>query len=250
MTSAAWRALHADVVDGFASRPPVARVPLSGTSDPLYVEASHVASPGARRLTVIFRCRPPPTSNAPNAAGASAAALAGLLKIGLEGACALVDGASSAAARLGTPSAAVERATLQPPREGRVPGHAIRTVGAGCDEESVVAVDVAVIRFGRVAIRPLVIYDGPEGRATLRCAAYAVPLTELLAPAPTSLADFDRLWSLLPATISHEVEVPTAGARVAAAVRLLPIRPRSRGARRSLRTFPVATLHPRFPFNV
>jgi hypothetical protein len=34
------------------------------------------------------------------------------------------------------------------------------------------------------------------------------------------------------------------------AVRLLPIRPRSRGARRSLRTFPGATLHPRFPFNV
>jgi hypothetical protein len=33
-------------------------------------------------------------------------------------------------------------------------------------------------------------------------------------------------------------------------VRLLPIRPRSRGARRSLRTFPVVNLHPRFPFNV
>ena len=33
-------------------------------------------------------------------------------------------------------------------------------------------------------------------------------------------------------------------------VRLLPIRPRSRGERHSLRTFPVVTLHPRFPFNV
>ena len=33
-------------------------------------------------------------------------------------------------------------------------------------------------------------------------------------------------------------------------VRLLPVRPRSRGERRSLRTFPVVTLHPRFPFNV
>ena len=31
---------------------------------------------------------------------------------------------------------------------------------------------------------------------------------------------------------------------------LVPIRPRSRGERRSLRTFPVVTLHPRFPFNV
>ena len=42
----------------------------------------------------------------------------------------------------------------------------------------------------------------------------------------------------------------TAAAAATAAVRLLPIRPRSRGARRSLRTFPVVTLHPRFPFNV
>jgi hypothetical protein len=41
-----------------------------------------------------------------------------------------------------------------------------------------------------------------------------------------------------------------AAAAAAAAVRLLPIRPRLRGARRSLRTFPVVTLHPRFPFNV
>jgi len=33
-------------------------------------------------------------------------------------------------------------------------------------------------------------------------------------------------------------------------VRLLPVRPRSRVDRRFLRTFPVVTLHPRFPFNV
>jgi polyribonucleotide nucleotidyltransferase len=32
--------------------------------------------------------------------------------------------------------------------------------------------------------------------------------------------------------------------------RLLPIRPRSRCELHSLRTFPVVTLHPRFPFNV
>ena len=41
-----------------------------------------------------------------------------------------------------------------------------------------------------------------------------------------------------------------AAAAAKAKVRLLPIRPRSRGARRSLRTFPVVTLHPRFPLNV
>ncbi|EEH52570.1 uncharacterized protein MICPUCDRAFT_63787 [Micromonas pusilla CCMP1545] len=39
-------------------------------------------------------------------------------------------------------------------------------------------------------------------------------------------------------------------ARRRRAVRLLPIRPRSRCERRSLRTFPVVALHPRFPFNV
>ena len=42
---------------------------------------------------------------------------------------------------------------------------------------------------------------------------------------------------------------PNSVAAMIRAVRLLPIRPRSRGARRSLRTFPVVTLHPRFPFN-
>jgi hypothetical protein len=46
------------------------------------------------------------------------------------------------------------------------------------------------------------------------------------------------------------LRVAAANGADAAAVRLLPIRPRSRGARRSLRTFPVVTLHPRFPFNV
>ena len=42
----------------------------------------------------------------------------------------------------------------------------------------------------------------------------------------------------------------SAATMAAIEVRLLPIRPRSRGERRSLRTFPVVTLHPRFPFNV
>ena len=48
----------------------------------------------------------------------------------------------------------------------------------------------------------------------------------------------------------EEIAARVKAAEEAAAVRLLPIRPRSRGARRSLRTFPVVTLHPRFPFNV
>jgi len=40
------------------------------------------------------------------------------------------------------------------------------------------------------------------------------------------------------------------GGETKSEVRLLPIRPRSRVDRRSLRTFHVVTLHPRFPFNV
>ena len=49
---------------------------------------------------------------------------------------------------------------------------------------------------------------------------------------------------------SARAAAAAATAATTAAVRLLPIRPRSRGERRSLRTFPVVTLHPRFPFNV
>jgi len=45
-------------------------------------------------------------------------------------------------------------------------------------------------------------------------------------------------------------DAASVAAETLTAVRLLPIRPRSRGERRSLRTFPVDTLHPRFPFNV
>ena len=54
--------------------------------------------------------------------------------------------------------------------------------------------------------------------------------------------------SLVPTATSKDVR--KTWSRLLPKVRLLPIRPLSRGARRSLRTFPVVTLHPRFPFNV
>jgi len=50
--------------------------------------------------------------------------------------------------------------------------------------------------------------------------------------------------------VAEERRRDAVAAAAAAEVRLLPIRPRSRGARRSLRTLSVVTLHPRFPFNV
>ena len=50
--------------------------------------------------------------------------------------------------------------------------------------------------------------------------------------------------------VTKGMDGPDGVSKASAGVRLLPIRPRSRGARRSLRTFPVVTLHPRFPFHV
>ena len=67
------------------------------------------------------------------------------------------------------------------------------------------------------------------------------------APCPTTLS------MQLPAGKVNVSDARASSVELCAAkgeVRLLPIRPRSRGARRSLRTFPVVTLHPRFPFNV
>jgi NADH:ubiquinone oxidoreductase subunit F (NADH-binding) len=57
-------------------------------------------------------------------------------------------------------------------------------------------------------------------------------------------------WDNLLAIIPGGSSVPLIPKKICEEVRLLPVRPRSRGARRSLRTFPVVTLHPRFPFNV
>ena len=57
------------------------------------------------------------------------------------------------------------------------------------------------------------------------------------------------IWSRC-SSVTDKSAWSRAWAGAGAEVRLLPIRPRSRGARRSLRTFPVVTLHPRFPFNV
>jgi hypothetical protein len=59
-----------------------------------------------------------------------------------------------------------------------------------------------------------------------------------------------RCASLEKETAALRALLESVGVELPFAVRLLPIRPRSRGARRSLRTFPVVTLHPRFPFNV
>ena len=65
-----------------------------------------------------------------------------------------------------------------------------------------------------------------------------------------AVAERERSAAVADAMREAAKEKEEALAAAAATVRLLPIRPRSRGARRSLRTSPVVTLHPRFPFNV
>jgi hypothetical protein len=93
--------------------------------------------------------------------------------------------------------------------------------------------------FARVVAQDLARMDDAlkEARALAEIEAVAIA-ADTVAVASRSLPP-RRAASAKPVKYAYDSEV-----------RLLPIRPRSRGARRSLRTFPVVTLHPRFPFNV
>ena len=108
--------------------------------------------------------------------------------------------------------------------------------------------------------RPLEFYEesggaGAGGRSSKKLPATAAVSKAMQAqkgagePTPDSRApaDDEAALSKLPPNFDSEGYKSGDGTYE---VRLLPIRPRSRGARRSLRTFPVVTLHPRFPFNV
>ena len=229
LAAAAWRALHGASAErvGFTNRvdvpthvknelasagnrsmgprPNVASVPLTGTSDPCWIEASHRARPTGRTLTVSLRCRPAPASNAPNAQGAAVASLAGTMTVGLHGAATFADGVGAVVAHLGS-----NHLKSRSAREGAGPtyrgrGHAVRTHGSGSEEETVVTATLRVFKFDRVSVRPVVAYD--DGVTSLRAAKYEIPLPELLVPAPMSLPAFDRIWSCLPATYSRAVRV-------------------------------------------
>ena len=230
VAAAAWRSLHGASAErvGFTNRadgspastknepaggtgyrsmgprPDADRAPLTGTSDPCWIEASHQARPTSRTLTVSLRCRPAPASNAPNAQGAAVASLAGTMTVGLHGAATFADGIGAVVAQLGSARLkSRSRQTTGPTYRGR--GHAVQTHGSGSEEETTVTVDVRVFKFDRVSLRPVVAYD--DGRSSLRAAAYEIPLTELLVPTPMSLPTFDRIWSALPATHSRAAKV-------------------------------------------
>jgi hypothetical protein len=88
-------------------------------------------------------------------------------------------------------------------------------------------------------------------------AARACGASDATFTAKISLGDGDTMRvKLLPSMSFRDLAARVMEASGDAARRVLhfftlvPIRPRSRGERRSLRTFPVVTLHPRFPFNV
>ena len=63
-------------------------------------------------------------------------------------------------------------------------------------------------------------------------------------------ANVSGISELFERMMRDDPEYAKLKARPGSSFTLVPIRPRSRGERRSLRTFPVVTLHPRFPFNV
>ena len=95
---------------------------------------------------------------------------------------------------------------------------------------------------------------GPPGTPS---AARACGASDATFTAKISLGDGDTMRvKLLPSMSFRDLAARVMEASGDAARRVLhfftlvPIRPRSRGERRSLRTFPVVTLHPRFPFNV
>jgi hypothetical protein len=93
--------------------------------------------------------------------------------------------------------------------------------GVGADEETLVTVEVRVRAFEPVALRPIVTFAFPSAgisgaggvpgvvpadgapAATLRCAPYRIPLSDLLAPDDSLSGDperWERLWALLPAS--------------------------------------------------
>jgi len=91
--------------------------------------------------------------------------------------------------------------------------------------------------------------DNARAQSALAALAAAHASGGVMAPANSALRRGQEPVRVILCRALAAVAAARAPA-AAAEVRLLPIRPRSRGARRSLRTFPVVTLHPRFPFNV
>ena len=171
-------------IDGSTSASAPSRsapTPLTGPSDPCWIEASHESRPDARIARVALRCRPPPPSNESGAAGS--AGLAGTLQVGTHGPLAFADGTagltvelSGAAARekaaaaargvVGVAGVGVDGGGAFASMAGNAGhvGHVVSRVGVGADEETLVTVEVRVRAFERVALRPIVTFAAsPSG---------------------------------------------------------------------------------------
>ena len=171
-------------IDGSTSASAPSRsapTPLTGPSDPCWIEASHESRPDARVARVALRCRPPPPSNESGAAGS--AGLAGTLQVGTHGPLAFADGTagltvelSGAAARekaaaaardvVGVAGVGVDGGGAFASMAGNAGhvGHVVSRVGVGADEETLVTVEVRVRAFERVALRPIVTFAAsPSG---------------------------------------------------------------------------------------
>ena len=165
-----------------------APTPLTGPSDPCWIEASHESRRDARVARVALRCRPPPPSNESGAAGS--AGLAGTLQVGTHGPLAFADGTagltvelSGAAARekaaaaardvVGVAGVGVDGGGAFASMAGNAGhvGHVVSRSGVGADEETLVTVEVRVRAFERVALRPIVTFAAsPSGTSGMRLA--------------------------------------------------------------------------------
>ena len=161
-----------------------APTPLTGPSDPCWIEASHESRFSERVARVALRCRPPPPSNESGAAGS--AGLAGVLQVGTHGPLAFADGTagltvelSGAAARekaaaaardvVGVAGVGVDGGGAFASMAGNAGhvGHVVSRVGVGADEETLVTVEVRVRAFERVALRPIVTFAAsPSGTSS------------------------------------------------------------------------------------
>jgi len=130
------------------------------------------------------------------------------------------------------------------PRERRRMRRFFRRGGADDDDDRLV--EPAPLRVLR---RVLDDAEAPVLNALLRAVGDARVCEPERVASATALRGVDRGDDALRAALRRVGEATRADV-AAVKVRLVPIRPRSRGARRSLKTFPVVTLHPRFPFNV
>ena len=149
----------------------------------------------------------------------------------------------------------LEVADLAGAREAAAAAATAAREGARADVAAAAARDAEAFAARAAALRRDLEHEKATSHAAVREAQAMAQKARAEAAVAVAAAteradDAERRGDVAEARGAGEARAVVEDEILALEVRLLPIRPRSRGARRSLRTFPVVTLHPRFPFNV